>query len=348
MSDIRYFFKSPEITPEKHNFIVEGYSCTKPAKFTNGKMDIVSSLKYSEIGIEYDSKLINFISTIREEYYVSHFETEDFLLLQQYQEELIDVFIYHQNLLTFIDSKKRLNHTSYENNFALMIAFISDLQICNSWNDLLEQAIYSIQFHDYDFSKNNNKFKCCCQHACLPENQYLITNQHTHLSLSVGCDCIKKYQLVAKENIKELQDSRKNNSSYKYKMEEKEKQRQLEIQKLKQLQKEKEFEEFKLEQEKLSIPRKIISHWNKLIQKRKRCRRKLIYFIIQKIHDRIDFPKVKNVFGNISYFRFIFNYGQSYKWKKYIEWLLDPKNNISYIKVKKIQEIIRFKKLLNY
>jgi hypothetical protein len=84
--------------------------------------------------------------------------------------------------------------------FALMIALYSDLSICNSWEELMEQTRNS-HFIDYtndgyDDENTKESGKCCCGHSCILTNQYLVTNLITKNTLLLGCSCIEKKLLI--------------------------------------------------------------------------------------------------------------------------------------------------------
>ncbi len=269
----------------------------------------------SKITVHYNNKLIHFIHTVKENICVD-LNTDDFYILQRSQYEIFETFIEYQSLLSFNDVNEKLSQTSYSNNFALMLAYISNLDLCICWNDLLDQTKYSFRFHRFNFDDFTRNYRCCCKHECIPENQYLITNKISGLSLTVGKDCIRKSKLINDEDFKSLKLTRKENDSfvnYEYK---------------------------KSPARKKKLLQQIINHWLEVIELRNSKLRRVIRYIYYTIKDKVDFPKVKNELGNISWYCFIKKHCKKIRWINYIMYLLSENSAVSITKKKKIQSIL--------
>lgn len=276
----------------------------------------------SVITIHYDNKLKNFMDVVKNYLYID-LETDNFITLQQSQESLFNAFVKFQDLLTFNEPTDKITCKSHPNNFALMSAYISNLESCDCWNDLLGQITWAYKFHRFNFDDFIQGYKCCCQHLCCPEHQYLVINKLTNLSLSVGCDCIEKTGLINPEDMKALKKSRNQNESFvKY-----------EIKKL----------EVKLK--KREIKKRLLDIKTK-IQTRNQNRRlwNVIRYIYNTLKDKMYFPKVVNQFQNISYYRFIkyvYTKNKTY-WIKTLDWYISDESKISIHiknKIKKIRSI---------
>jgi hypothetical protein len=276
----------------------------------------------SLITIHFDNKLINFIDVVKSYLYID-LETEDFCILQQSQKSLFKAFVKFQHLLTFNEPTEKITYKSHRNNFALAIAYISNLQIINSWDDLLGQITWKYKFHTFNFDDFTQEYKCCCQHLCCPANQYLVINNLTDLLLTVGCDCIDKTGLVNPEDLKDLKKLRYQNISFV----------QYEIDRL----------EVKLKKREI---KKRLDILKTKIQTRNQNKRlwKVIRYIYNTLKDKMYFPKVINQFPNISYYRFIkyaYTKNKTY-WIKTIDWYISDDSKISIHvknKIKKIRNI---------
>jgi hypothetical protein len=273
----------------------------------------------SVITIHYDNKLKNFIDVVKNYLYID-LETEDFIILQQSQESLFQAFVKFQHLLTFNEPTEKITCKSHPNNFALMSAYISDLHIIDCWQDLLGQITWKYKFHTFNFDDFTQGYKCCCQHACCPDGQYLVINNFTGLLLSVGCICIEKTGLINPEDMKALKKSRNENESYvKY-----------------------ENKKLEIKLKKREIKKRLLDIKTK-IQTRNQNRRlwNVIRYIYNTLKDKMYFPKVVNQFSSISYYRFIklvYTKNKTY-WIKTLEWYISDDSKISIHIKNKINKI---------
>ena len=301
MTDIRQFFGNYKKTNE----------------------EIKRNLLTSHISIVYDSKLKNFKSAILEE--ISLSQEYDFHYVMEKQNQLFDLFVKYQHLLTFSIPTK-ITKKTHPNNYALQIAMISDLELCNDWDNLLEQIErFDFHFTNFQFTLVNldEKYNCCCQHICKVKNLFLTTNKITGLSVIVGCDCIEKMVLCnpdyskeqQKQFIKSINETKQLNQSYSNAL--------------------KQIEEERIRKEKLL---KIQLNLKKI----------LIYqfclkFINEIKSNQVSLRKVKEELGygdkkRISYYGFFQVVKIDTKWKRYITTITSPKYDTHLITILKIEK----------
>ena len=84
-----------------------------------------------------------------------------------------------------------------------MMALNSDLNKCNSWEQLMDQNRNNSEVILASFNANFggevgdlNGHRCACNHVCQPQNQYLIQNEYHKKYLLIGCDCIEKNKIL--------------------------------------------------------------------------------------------------------------------------------------------------------
>jgi hypothetical protein len=167
----------------------------------------------SIVTIFFDS-VPTFIEKIKQEFDMTHLKwdymsSDKNSLIYQLgiQTELRELFEANKHLLRF---NYKTDTLGLPNMFALMIALYSDLSICNSWEELMEQTRNShfIGFTNDGYEDENTREsgKCCCGKSCNLTNQYLVTNTLTNKTLLLGCSCIEKKLLI---NIDDEKKQRK-------------------------------------------------------------------------------------------------------------------------------------------
>ena len=279
----------------------------------------------SLITIEYDINLTLFKSAVLKEFDIFLLLNKNFDRVIIYQAELFESIMKYSYLLHHTKDNQKITLKSHPNNYALMIAMISDLSLCDNWEVLLKQTKkYKYGYNDFNFTLRNFEAKrnCCCRHTCKIKNLFLMTNIFTGLSVYTGCKCIKKMILSSeevgfiKDKMKEIEQTRLLNASYVNALkEDKDRKKRL-----------------------LDIKTKI--------QTRNQNRRlwKVIRYIYNTLKDKMYFPKVINQFPNISYYRFIkfvYTKNKTY-WIKTLDWYISDDSKISVHiknKIKKIRNI---------
>lgn len=324
----------------------------------------MSCAPISLITVKYGKELFLFKEAVLEEFDITLLKTIEFDKVITYQEQLFEVVLKYTHLLTFDKPNEKINYASHKNNYALMIALISDLSLSSDWTDLLKQSQkYIVSFNTYDFDNFKEARNCCCRQHCLIKNLFLMTNSNTGLSVYTGCSCIEKIIFCGvNDDLKEVQKKLKQrlettrllNLSYvntlkKYedrnkKVEELFKKnilKQQEFDTLKNNLKEKVFRAFYVNRSiNKCLKRKIIWQWKSIIQYKNNLRKKVIHFIRSIINDKVDFPKVVREIGKVCYFRFVKKHSKTLKWKKYVDYLLEE-SSISQVKKNKIIQFLK-------
>jgi hypothetical protein len=318
----------------------------------------------SLITVQYGNELVLFKKAVLEEFDISLLKTIEFDKVITYQEQLFEVVLKYTHLLTFDKPNEKINYASHKNNYALMIALISDLSLSSDWTELLKQTQkYIVSFNTYDFDNFKEKRNCCCRQHCLIKNLFLMTNNYSGLSVYTGCDCIEKIIFCGvNDDIKEAQKKLKQrlettrllNLSYVNTLKKYE-DRNKKVEELfkKNILKQKEFDKFKNNlMAKIfrafyvnrgmnkRFKRNIIWQWKFTIQYKNNLRKKVGQFIYRIIKDKVDFPKVVREIGIVSYFRFVKKHSKTLKWKKYIDYLLEE-SSISQVKKNKIIQFLK-------
>jgi hypothetical protein len=318
----------------------------------------------SIITVQYGKELVLFKKAVLEEFDILLLKTIEFDKVITYQEQLFEVVLKYTHLLVFDKPNEKINYASHKNNYALMIALISDLSLSSDWTELLKQSQkYIVSFNTYDFDNFKEKRNCCCRQHCLIKNLFLMTNNNTGLSVYTGCDCIEKIIFCGiNDDLKEAQKKLKQrlettrllNLSYvntlkKYEDRNKEVERRykkcmLEAQEIKDynrnLMKRILTAFFVNRHLNNCLRRDIIRKWKSTIQYKNNLRKKVILFVRSLIKDKVDFPKVVREIGIVCYFRFVKKYGKTLKWKKYIDYLLEE-SSISQVKKNKIIQFLK-------
>ena len=300
----------------------------------------------SLITVEYGKELMLFKSAVLEEFDISLLLNKKFHLVVLYQEQLFDIVMKYSHLLRYTKENQKITFKSHPNNYALMIAMISELTLCDSWEHLLKQTKkYRFKYNDFDFTLKNldDERNCCCRHVCKIKNLFLMTNIITKLSVYTGCECIKKMILTSmesdgiKDKLKEINNTRACNASYENALK-KDKERKKKIEELYKENSLKNiiFQSLRTNRSKQIWTKiRIVRHWQRIIHARNNLRKKVIKFILTTVKDKVDFLRIVCEIGVVSWYKFAIKYGITLKWRKYIEWILDQKT-ISQVKKNKI------------
>ena len=262
--------------------------------------------------IKFDKELIKFIGQIRDEVPSHSLTTRGFNTLQDEQEVIRQKMMKYQYMLNFNSENIKLteSNTCHPDFYALMLAFISDLSKCYSWDNIIEQSKDKDKVTLADFEHEIEDdigaldgYKCACNHHCFPMNQYLLSNKFTNHNLLIGCDCIEKNKILNKEDIKALKEKRNFDKNYKKLM--------------------------KLNEDKLLNKRErkkylqimVIDKLNEIIQNRNRKFKKVFNFMRRVLMDKVDFQKYK--YMNISWYKFTHLSKKNFEIKRYIDYVLN-------------------------
>ena len=280
--------------------------------------------------IKYDENLKQFISKIHHELPRDILTNTDFHNLQDEQEEIRQKMIKYQNMLIFNSENIRLTESnkSHPDFFALMISLISDLSKCTSWEQLMDQNRNNSEVILASFNANFggevgdlNGHRCACNHVCQPQNQYLIQNEYHKKYLLIGCDCIEKNKILNSQQIKELQERRNYNKTYR---------KLLELNEQRLLTK---------KERKKYLKMKVINKFIEIIQNKNKKIKKVLNFIKNIIKDKIDFPKYKHL--NMSWYRFIKLSKKRKEYSSFINFVLNGQKT-SENRKKKLQYYLQF------
>jgi hypothetical protein len=127
-----------------------------------------------------------------------------------FQDRMRDYILKHQGELN-VDKNGTINRNNKPDIYALMICFITDLDRCDRWEDVMEQNKQPDKSMDYKIGVDEmkgviNGLACACGKEC--NNVFLIKNEITERTLLLGCDCIMKYDIVNEEQMKEMNKKR--------------------------------------------------------------------------------------------------------------------------------------------
>lgn len=133
---------------------------------------------------------------------------------------LIDGSVDEENIQELIEAQKIIREWfmekkiisrsphNYPDHFAALNAIISDLSICQSWEDVFKQFNNSIVDHiryvrcpEDEDDLDQPKYTCLCGHWCSRKNLAIIQNRESDLHLLIACDCITKTGIVTRSNF---------------------------------------------------------------------------------------------------------------------------------------------------
>jgi hypothetical protein len=140
-------------------------------------------------------------------------------IIDNYETLQLEIRTYLINNQSQIDFLKKIPLVegypkSYQDFYALFVAIISDIDLCNSFNDCYKQL-------DKDFMEEmattcdlaKGYFQnsiCLCSHWCTSPNLYLLKNKKTKLMCMVGCDCVQKIDIIDINVFKKAIEKSKN------------------------------------------------------------------------------------------------------------------------------------------
>jgi hypothetical protein len=236
----------------------------------------------------------------------------------------------YQDMLNFNSENIRLTESNkcHPDFFALMMAFISDLDKCTSWEQLMNQNRNNSEVSLASFQANFggevgdlNGHKCACNHNCYPQNQYLIQNKYSEKYLLIGCDCIEKNTILNPEQIKELKERRNYDRNYK---------RLLDLNEQRLLTK---------NERKKYLKMLVINKFIEIIQNKNKKIKRVISFMKNILKDKVDFQKYKDL--NISWYKFTKLSKKRKEYGNYITFVLNAEKT-SENRKKKLQYYLQF------
>jgi len=219
--------------------------------------------------IAFDDKLKTLITRLKEELQceISILHNEiDIHALASAQEMIRAYFVIHKNELTKM-TDKAFRKPDY---FALMCCVITNIDDKLSFQDVIDEIknhkIYFMVEYDEDEEAAIPTTKCACSHeiACL--NSFIIKNTKTDCNLLVGCECVKKREILSPAEIKIARKIKRDKQKQKKIIKENLKQ-QFAIEKyIKELQmKEEKIKEEKIINEQTNREINIYEKWNRII-----------------------------------------------------------------------------------
>jgi len=179
----------------------------------------------TKTNVIYNDKFKNFIKKIKiniSEDALKSLELDDKMAIQDSIREFI---VKNQNE---IDMKNNniIHAKSHRDFFCIFIALLIRDEKLDDFENLNEILQYIkknqvFQMGGYACSDAENtgssqtRFCCACNHDCSPERLYTIQNPDTHNSIIVGCECIKKSEIIEPRIIETVIKTLENDENYK-------------------------------------------------------------------------------------------------------------------------------------
>jgi Domain of unknown function (DUF5710) len=196
------------------------------SKYAVSEIDISSG--ESEVAFITNERLKVFIKEIQVLYKADLDETK--ILSEDHNYEPILELQYHirqhlienQNRIDFVDKRFRLRDgfpLSMPSLFGLYMMVVSNIDKIDTIKDVMNQFLKRYLVHMgkkftlgldisgaiFKATEINEKKLCCCSHKCRLDNMYVIKNSFTDYHVVIGCECIKKNELIDKDVIIEAQ-----------------------------------------------------------------------------------------------------------------------------------------------
>ena len=178
----------------------------------------------TKTNVIYNDKFKNFIKKIKiniSEDALKSLELDDKMAIQDSIREFI---VKNQNE---IDMKNNniIHAKSHRDFFCIFIALLIRDEKLDDFENLNEILQYIkknqvFQMGGYACSDAENtgssqtRFCCACNHDCSPERLYTIQNPDTHNSIIVGCECIKKSEIIEPRIIETVIKNLENDENY--------------------------------------------------------------------------------------------------------------------------------------
>lgn len=115
--------------------------------------------------------------------------------------------------LYLLKYKNKLTNTSNkgfrkQDYFALMCCVITNIDDKLSFQDVIDEIKNNKTYHmvEYNEDEEEESFipitKCACSHEIACSNSFIIQNTKTYCNLLVGCECVKKREILSPSEIK--------------------------------------------------------------------------------------------------------------------------------------------------
>lgn len=169
----------------------------------------------------FDEKLKNLIYSMKTTIDVDSLVDRNYVNGTKTQSKIRNYLIENYlNLNQTEEPKKKITHEPRFSNerFFWNLCAISDLSICNSFDDVLKQnkqekALYLdtiVKPRNYEeklYILDIDNCKCACEKNITEiEKLFILRNTTTGLHLLLGCECIKKHNLLSPEDIIKLKE----------------------------------------------------------------------------------------------------------------------------------------------
>jgi len=179
----------------------------------------------TKTNVIYNDKFKNFIKKMKryisEDALKSH-ELDDKMAIQ----DSIRKYILKNQKEIDMKNNNIIHAKSHRDLFCIFIALLIRDEKIDSFENLNEilqyirkEQVFVMGGHASNDVENSGssqtRFCCACNHDCSPEHLYTIQNPDTHDSIIVGCECIKKYEIIEPHIIETTVKKLENDENYK-------------------------------------------------------------------------------------------------------------------------------------
>ena len=149
---------------------------------------------------EYIKKNINELS----------FSGNKIIINQEYFALILFSVSFYENKDSFDDCYKEFGLLDIHFNFNLNYRKTEDrTTLKNNFNHNFIKLNFCMSIDDEYFDYEKESIGCVCGHSVNNINAFILQNAITKYSVLIGCDCIKKYKILTKEELKEYIKNRK-------------------------------------------------------------------------------------------------------------------------------------------
>jgi hypothetical protein len=179
----------------------------------------------TKTNIMYNDKFKNFIKKIKINFSEDSLKSHDLDDKMAIQNRIREFIVKNQNEIDTKNNNK-IHAKSHRDFFCIFIALlIADEKLDNfeNLNEILQyirkEQVFQMGGHSSndveDAGMSQTRFCCACNKDCSPERLYTIQNPDTHNCIIVGCECIKKSEIIEPIIIDETVTKLENDENYK-------------------------------------------------------------------------------------------------------------------------------------
>lgn len=159
----------------------------------------------NKTSIVFNEKLKIFMCKLKEKIDISSLKFSNIENINYTQDVIRNYLINHQNEIDKTNNRFIHRHClDYPNHFFIGLCVISNLEICDNHDDIMNQ---NEGYHKFDYEETRDILEhevdgidCMCGHNI--HDIYSFKNTITNMKIIVGCDCIKKNKLASDTEIK--------------------------------------------------------------------------------------------------------------------------------------------------